>query len=31
MHLFLEDLLEADEFNTELKGYILACGRTPEE
>ena len=29
MHLFLEDLLNADEFNTELHGYIQACGRTP--
>jgi 4-alpha-glucanotransferase len=27
MHLFLEDLLKADEFNTELKGNIEACGR----
>ena len=31
MHLFLEDLLKADEFNIELKGYIQACGRAPEE
>jgi 4-alpha-glucanotransferase len=27
MHLYLEDLLEADEFNSELKGNIQACGR----
>ncbi len=27
MHLLLEDLLKADEFNTELKGNIEACGR----
>lgn len=31
MHLFLEDLLEADEFTIELKGYIQACGRAHEE
>jgi len=29
MHLFLEDLLKADEFNNELKGNIQACGRAP--
>jgi 4-alpha-glucanotransferase len=29
MHLFLEDLLNADEFNNELKGNIEACGRAP--
>ncbi len=29
MHLFLEDLLNADEFNSELKGYVEACGRAP--
>ncbi|MEP6683902.1 MAG: 4-alpha-glucanotransferase [Parafilimonas sp.] len=31
MHLFLEDLLNADEFNSELHGNIQACGRTPLE
>jgi 4-alpha-glucanotransferase len=31
MHLFLEDLLNANDFNTELKGYIQACGRAPLE
>ncbi|MBS1747623.1 MAG: 4-alpha-glucanotransferase [Bacteroidetes bacterium] len=28
MHLFLEDLLDADDFNDELHGHIQACGRT---
>jgi 4-alpha-glucanotransferase len=27
MHLLLEDLLDADEFNEELHGQIQACGR----
>ncbi len=27
MHLFIEDLLDADEFNEELHGQIQACGR----
>jgi len=27
MHLYLEDLLDADAFNSELKGNIEACGR----
>ena len=27
MHLYLEDLLNADEFNTELKENVQACGR----
>jgi 4-alpha-glucanotransferase len=27
MHLYLEDLLKADAFNTEFKGNIEACGR----
>ncbi|MEO8710754.1 MAG: 4-alpha-glucanotransferase [Parafilimonas sp.] len=27
MHLYLEDLLNADEFNSELHGNIQACGR----
>ncbi len=29
MHLYLEDLLQATEFNNELEGYIQACGRAP--
>lgn len=29
MHLYLEDLLMADAFNNEVKGYIEACGRAP--
>jgi 4-alpha-glucanotransferase len=29
MHLYLEDLLNATEFNNELEGYIQACGRAP--
>ena len=31
MHLYLEDLLNADAFNTELHGSIAVCGRTPLE
>ncbi|MEP6466456.1 MAG: 4-alpha-glucanotransferase, partial [Parafilimonas sp.] len=31
MHLYLEDLLNADEFNSELHGNIQACGRTVVE
>ncbi len=31
MHLYLEDLLNADVFNTELHGNIEACGRAPAE
>jgi 4-alpha-glucanotransferase len=27
MHLLLEDLLKEDEFNNELKGYIVHSGR----
>ena len=30
MHLNLEDLMEADEFNTDLYNDINACGRTPK-
>jgi 4-alpha-glucanotransferase len=29
MHLYLEDLLNADEFNNELEGFVQACGRAP--
>ena len=29
MHLYLEDLLQATEFNNEIKGYVQACGRAP--
>ena len=31
MHLYLEDLLNEDEFNNELHGYLIACGRAPKE
>ena len=31
MHLYLEDLLNADEFNTELHGNVQACARVPLE
>jgi len=30
MHLYLEDLLQANEFNAELKAYLQACGRAPQ-
>jgi 4-alpha-glucanotransferase len=30
MHLYLEDLLHAEEFNAELKDYLKACGRAPQ-
>ena len=29
MHLYLEDLLKADEFNNELEGFVQACNRAP--
>jgi 4-alpha-glucanotransferase len=31
MHLYLEDLLNEDDFNNELHGYLVACGRAPKE
>jgi 4-alpha-glucanotransferase len=31
MHLYLEDLLEADDFNTDLWNDINACGRAPKD
>ena len=31
MHLYLEDLLEADDFNNELRNDLIACGRAAQQ